>query len=158
LTYVLFEHDTLDVYSLFYNCISNAASLQGFLVIFSDFFGRYPGLIRLNMKIAFFHNFPGQSLVPLIKGGQVSQDHVYIEWNPNSGALKEKKGGTSLASREELKRIENEHSRAVISPDGWKLCLSDADKCQLFNLKKDSGETINLFDSGLHRDVILRQP
>jgi len=101
-------------------------------------------------------NFPGQSLVPLIKGNQDSQDHVYIEWNPNSGALSQKKGGTSLASREELKRVENEHSRAVISPDGWKLCLSDADKCQLFNLKKDTGETTNLFDSGLHREVILR--
>jgi arylsulfatase A-like enzyme len=101
-------------------------------------------------------NFPGQSLVPLIKGSHLGQDHVYIEWNPNSGALKIKKGGTSLASKEELKRVGNEHSRAVISPEGWKLCLSDADNCQLFNLKKDPGETINLFDSGLHRDVILR--
>jgi len=101
-------------------------------------------------------NLPGQSLVPLIKGGQIGQDHVYIEWNPNNGALKVKKGGTSLASKEELKRAGNEHSRAVISPDGWKLCLSDADKCQLFNLNKDAGETVNLFDSGLHRDVILR--
>ena len=100
--------------------------------------------------------FPGQSLVPLIKGKQVGHDHVYIEWNPNSGAIKIKKGGTSLASREELKRLENEHSRAVISPDGWKLCLSDKDKCQLFNLQKDPGETINLFDLGLHGDVILR--
>lgn len=49
---------------------------------------------------------------------QVRQDYVHIEWNPNSGALSQKKGGTSLASKEELKRVENEHSRAVISPDG----------------------------------------
>ena len=53
--------------------------------------------------------------------GQVAQDHVYIQWNPNSGALKVKQDGTKLASKDELKRIENEHSRAVISPDGWKL-------------------------------------
>ncbi len=99
---------------------------------------------------------PGQSLVPLIKGGRAVQDHVHIQWNPNSGALKVKQGGTDLASKDELKRVENEHSRAVISPDGWKLCLSDVDKCQLFNLWKDPGETINLFDSGLHADVILR--
>jgi len=52
--------------------------------------------------------------------------------------------------------VENESSRAVISPDGWKLCLSDVDKCQLFNLNKDPGETTNLFDSGRHKDVIAR--
>ncbi len=101
-------------------------------------------------------NLPGQSLVPLVKGGRVGRDHVYIEWNPSSGALKVRKGGTKLASKEDLKRVEYEHSRAVISPDGWKLCLSDVDKCQLFDLNKDPGETTNLFDSGRHNDVIGR--
>jgi len=102
-------------------------------------------------------NFPGKSLVGLIKGDKVAEDHVFIEWNPSRGAAAKaanaKKGGTKL---EELTRIENERTRVVISPDGWKLCLSDADKCQLFNLKKDPGETTNLFDSGLHKDVIGR--
>ena len=65
-------------------------------------------------------------------------------------------GGTKLASKDDLKRIENEHSRAVISPDGWKLCLSDVDKSQFFNLRKNRGETTNLFGSDLHRDVIAR--
>lgn len=100
--------------------------------------------------------FSGQSLVPMIKNRKGSRDHVYIEWNPNSGAVKVKKGGTNLASKEERKHIENEHSRAVISPDGWKLCLSDVDKCQLFNLVEDPGETINLFDSGQHDQIIGR--
>jgi arylsulfatase A-like enzyme len=99
---------------------------------------------------------PGRSLVGLMKGGEAKQGDVFIEWNPNSGAVKVKKGGTNLASREELRRLENEHSRAVISPEGWKLCLSSADKCQLFNLKEDPGETVNLYDSGRHRDVISR--
>lgn len=107
--------------------------------------------------------FSGQSLVPLIKGGRVvlgtpygGQDNVFIEWNPNSGALKVKRGGTQLASKEELQRVKNEHTRAVLSPDGWKLCLSDADKCQLFDLNKDPGETVNLFDSGRHDKIISR--
>jgi arylsulfatase A-like enzyme len=98
--------------------------------------------------------FAGQSLVPLIKGSRVEQDHVFIEWNPNSGAMKVKRGGTQLAPKEELRRLENEHTRAVISPDGWKLCLSDTDKCQLFDLNKDPGETVNLFDSGRYKDTI----
>jgi len=101
-------------------------------------------------------DLPGRSLVPLIETGRTAQDHVFIQWNPNSGALKLKKGGTNLASKGQLKRIENEHSRAVISPDGWKLCLSDVDKSQLFNLRDDPGETTNLFDSTRHRDVISR--
>ncbi|MHC4322761.1 MAG: hypothetical protein ACYSUX_00645, partial [Planctomycetota bacterium] len=99
---------------------------------------------------------PGRSLVPLIKTGRPVRDHVFIQWNPNSGAISIKKGGTKLASKEQLKRVENESSRAVISPDGWKLCLSDVDKYQLFNLTEDPGETTNLFDSGRHKDVIDR--
>jgi len=94
--------------------------------------------------------------VPLIKTGQPDRDHVYIQWNANSGAISVKKGGTKLAGKEELKRVENEQTRAVISPDGWKLCLSDVDKCQLFNLNEDPGETTNLFDSGRHKKVIAR--
>ena len=42
------------------------------------------------------------------------------------------------------------------SPDGWKLCLSKDDKCQLFNLSKDPYETTNLYDSDEHEDVIAR--
>jgi len=100
--------------------------------------------------------FPGRSLVPVIKGGKESYVHVYIEWNSNGDAPKPKKGDANLAAKEVLKRIKNENSRAVISPDGWKLCLSDVDKCQLFNLVKDPGETINLFDSGRHDRIIRR--
>jgi arylsulfatase A-like enzyme len=101
-------------------------------------------------------HFPGQSLVPLIKAGRVGQDNVFIEWNPNSGAMKVKRGGTQLAPKEELSRLENEHTRTVISPDGWKLCLSESDKCQLFDLNKDPGETVNLFDSSRHEDIIRK--
>jgi arylsulfatase A-like enzyme len=84
-------------------------------------------------------SLPGQSLVPLFTGDKVDQRDVFIEWNPYS-----------------KKRLEHLYTRTVISPDGWKLCLSDVDKCQLFNLKEDPGETTNLFDSGRHTDIISR--
>ena len=32
----------------------------------------------------------------------------------------------------------------------------DVDKCQLFNLKKDPGETLDLFGSGRRNDIIKR--
>ncbi len=100
--------------------------------------------------------FPGRSLVPPIKSGRPAPRDVFIQWNPKSGALKVKKGGTKLALKDQLKRVENEHTRTVITPNGWKLCLSDVEKCQLFDLNDDPGETTNLYDSGQHQDVINR--
>ena len=102
------------------------------------------------------YDLPGKSLVPVIKGERAADEHVFIQWNPNSGALKVKPGGTNLASKERLKEVQNEHTRAVISPDGWKLCLSDVEKCQLFDLNSDPGETKNLFDTGRYDAIISR--
>lgn len=100
-------------------------------------------------------SLPGQSLLPLINGGKVEQDHVFIEWHPGQGtpSLKYARG---LAGEDKAKRACRESTRAVVSPDGWKLCLSDLDKCQLFNLKEDPLEITNLFDSGRHGNVIRR--
>ena len=47
-------------------------------------------------------------------------------------------------------------TRTVVSPDGWKLCLSDGDKHVLFNLEENPWETTNLFYKEQHRDVIER--
>ena len=98
-------------------------------------------------------SLPGQSLVPLIRGGKVAENHVFIEWHPNRRNVKP---GSTLAPQADMDRVAGERTRAVVSPDGWKLCLSDVDKCQLFNLNSDPGETTNLFDSGRHQDVIRR--
>ena len=85
---------------------------------------------------------PGQSLVPLIRGGKVAEDHAFIEWNRHRAGSETEDSDDSV--------------RTVIAPDGWKLCLSDKDKSQLFNLNKDPGETTNLFYSGEHRGVIKK--
>ena len=79
---------------------------------------------------------PGRSLLPFIRGGKPLQDHVFIEWNATS--------------------LDDVSIRTVVSPDGWKLCLTINDKSQLFNLNKDPFETKNLFYSGKHHDVIER--
>ncbi|RKY06343.1 MAG: hypothetical protein DRP66_09005, partial [Planctomycetota bacterium] len=87
-----------------------------------------PTLLDL-MKCQKPQHLQGASLLPLMKGGKAAEDHVFIEWPT---------------------------IRTVISPDGWKLALSTDDKCQLFNLAGDPGETTNLYDSGKHADVISR--
>ena len=99
--------------------------------------------------------FPGHSLVPVLKGGEAAEDHVYIEWNP--AVLR----GTTprsirTVSEEDRDRAHRAHTHTVISPDGWKLCLSDLDKSQLFDLNDDPWETTNLYYSGAHQDVITR--
>jgi len=99
--------------------------------------------------------FPGQSLVPLLKGDSVSEDEVYIEWNP---AVLRGRTPRSIPSvpAEDADRVNRAYVHTVISPDGWKLCLSDRDKSQLFNLNKDPWETTNLYYSGAYQEVIKR--
>ncbi len=97
---------------------------------------------------------PGKSLVPAIHDNKPTDDHVFIEWNPGCGFKAPKQ--VDFATSEEIKRVEQESTRSVISPDGGKLCLSDLDRCQLFNLRQDPHETTNLFDSGQHDNVIAR--
>jgi arylsulfatase A-like enzyme len=98
-------------------------------------------------------SLPGSSLVPLIEGGRPAEDHVFIEWNPFT-LRNITPHSISTVSREDVERVNSTYTRAVISPEGWKLCLSDRDKSQLFNLNEDPWETTNLFDSGRHRGVI----
>jgi len=113
-----------------------------------------PTLLDL-MGVTVPDRLAGQSLVPLMRGGKAAEDHVFIEWNPGTG-VHVVEGGSKLASKAEIERIRQARIRTAVSPDGWKLCLSDADKSQLFNLREDPGETRNLFDSGRHEDVIAR--
>jgi arylsulfatase A-like enzyme len=98
-------------------------------------------------------NLPGKSLVPFINGETKEDDYVFVEWNPN---VLHVQIDTKLATKEEIEWISQEYQRSVISPDGWKLCLSDRDKHQLFNLNDDPLETINLYDSGKHKDIIKK--
>src|ERR1700752_4964123 len=51
----------------------------------------------------------------------------------------------SLARPEEINRSIQESTRALISPEGWKLCLRDYDKNELYNLHSDPHERQNLF-------------
>lgn len=96
----------------------------------------------------------GKSLMPMIKGEERKNNYVYIEWspdkNPGSNFLK----NTKLASADEIKMAGTASFRTVISPDGWKLCLSDKDKNQLYNLNRDSLETTNLYYNPIYKKEV----
>ncbi len=95
----------------------------------------------------------GKSLVPQIREEAMSPESSFIEWAPNRTKIKK---GTSLAPRRMIKRAVDESTRAVVSPDGWKLCLRDKDLNELYNLHDDPRETRNLYRDQQYASVISR--
>jgi arylsulfatase A-like enzyme len=96
----------------------------------------------------------GQSRASCIRGDASPSEFVFIQWAPG----KEKKTGehSKLASKEQIKECLLESTRAVVSPDGWKLCLRDKDKNELYNLSDDPDERHNLYHDQAQREVIDR--
>lgn len=86
---------------------------------------------------------PGKSLLPTMRGEKPALDPVFVQWNT---ALLEP--GT--------KSTGDPSARAVISPDGWKLCRYDTGEGQLFNLAADPGETTNVFARPENRELVAR--
>lgn len=97
---------------------------------------------------------PGKSLIPLVQGEPSAENHVYIEWNAGGSLFK---AGRNPWGQVRLPEgPQGTGSRAVVTPDGWKLSLNDRDKNQLFNLQKDPGETKNLFGLPEYQGVIRK--
>ena len=72
-------------------------------------------------------SLPGQSLVPLLQGERVPQDHVFIQWH-----------SAATVVEAVVKRLSGApNARAVISPEGWKLGIHDSDNDLLFHRERD---------------------
>ena len=99
------------------------------------------------------NELPGKSLVPLIRGQVKDNGDVFVEWNAGPAGDDDeegfKKNGTEDDNVSKTANI-----RTIVTQDRWKLCLSDCDKSQLFNLNDDPGECKNLYYDENHRDVI----
>ena len=101
----------------------------------------------------------GKSLLPLITGVNTSgypeenagARNVFVEWAPNRTKVKK---GSKLARRRMIKRAVEESTRAIVSPEGWKLCLRDKDLNELYNLGSDPFETRNLYADAQYAPVI----
>lgn len=93
----------------------------------------------------------GESLLPLINQEAVTSRNVFLEWAPNRTKVKK---GTRLARRRLMKRAVEESTRAIVTPDGWKLCLRDKDLNELYNLTADPSETRNLYADRQYASVI----
>jgi arylsulfatase A-like enzyme len=96
----------------------------------------------------------GQSRAGLVYGESAPADFVFLEWAPEKPGIA--LGNSALAGDEELKNCLHESTRAVASSDGWKLCLRDKDKNELYNLHDDPDERHNLYYGADQRAVIGR--
>jgi arylsulfatase A-like enzyme len=94
-----------------------------------------------------------KSLLPLINDETAPPQNVFLEWAPNRTKVKK---GSKLARRRMIKRAVEESTRTVVSPDGWKLCLRDKDRNELYNLKDDPFETRNLYSDPRYASVTSR--
>lgn len=106
-----------------------------------------PTLLDL-MGYAAPKRLPGRSLMPLVSTGRRRGDDgcVFALWNPNGDDKKIRKIPGYAA--DERVYYNNASFRTVVTPDGWKLTLSDRDRNQLFNLREDPDECDNLYYSG----------
>ena len=95
----------------------------------------------------------GKSLLPVINEEAAPPENAFLEWAPNRTKVKK---GTSLARRRTVKLAVEESTRAVVTPDGWKLCLRDKDVNELYNLNDDPWEARNLYEDRQYAPVISR--
>jgi len=93
----------------------------------------------------------GKSRAAVLQGEPMPVEPAYLEWafKPYKVKLADKKW-----AKPNNQVAIHETTRATVSPDGWKLCLRDLDKNELYNLRADPREEHNLFTRSEYRDVI----
>ena len=96
----------------------------------------------------------GKSRAPLLRGESMPAETVFMQWAPDLYGKNPK--ATGLGKPEEIKRAANESTRAAITPDGWKICLRDVDKNELYNLRADPRELQNLYYRTDQKEVIAK--
>ena len=101
----------------------------------------------------------GKSLLSILEGEDLTDNYVYFEMAPLIGILQPEKVNEEMLNKLNMSEAQandilNARYRAVVSPDGWKMVVSDLDKNQLYNLNDDPEENNNLYNSKVHVEVI----
>ena len=97
----------------------------------------------------------GKSLAPLLHGESMAPGNVFVEWHP-SRHREDTPAHTPWFRKYWVKRAMMENTRTVISPDGWKLSLRDADLAELYDLRSDPSELQNLYPSLAGKEIVQR--
>ncbi|MCZ6673564.1 MAG: sulfatase-like hydrolase/transferase [Verrucomicrobia bacterium] len=95
---------------------------------------------------------PGKSYSRYLNG-TAEPESVFLQWHTHPSGRYNRLMDEGLISEKEAEKAVNVNTRTVVSPDGFKLCLSDKDKSQFYDLNKDPGETQNVYSK---RDYAAR--
>lgn len=96
----------------------------------------------------------GNSFAPILKEESRPAQNVFVEWSPGKTPKVQKR--TKLGRPRQINLALKESTRAVITPDGWKLCLRDKDKNELYNLREDPHELHNLLGRAEHKSIVSK--
>jgi arylsulfatase A-like enzyme len=93
----------------------------------------------------------GRSRAALLQNpAEQTAETIFAQWNGRDNVFR--KSGLTPTNETALR----ESTRAAISADGWKLCLRDLDKKELYNMRDDPREEHNLYSDPRHSDVVAR--
>lgn len=70
------------------------------------------------------------------------ENDVFVEWNPSLATDEGEETGRDA----DTVRLGRQSWQSIISASGWKLNLSQDDRCELFDLNSDPNEETNLYD------------
>lgn len=85
------------------------------------------------------------------------QEPVFLQWHAHPSGRYDRLRKEGLITSEEAGLAVNVNTRAVVSPDGYKLCLSDhGEKSQLYDLNKDPFEKENVYSRNNYKTQTLR--
>lgn len=88
----------------------------------------------------------GSSLLPALHEGQHWEPHdVFIEWCGDGGEHKWFRVNKDPEIANLISEVAGATVRAVVTTDGWKLCLQSAGEHELYDLKNDPMERRNLY-------------
>jgi len=110
-----------------------------------------PTLLEL-MEQELPDHLQGTSRADVVSGdANLDDNDVIVEWNRfDFIGKREFKGYTE----EEIKRVNDQNWRTIVTSDRWKLNLCTTDQCELFNLNDDPHELTNLYDDPVHADRV----
>jgi arylsulfatase A-like enzyme len=93
----------------------------------------------------------GRSRAALLQNpAERTAETIFAQWNGRDNVFR--KSGLTPTNETALR----ESTRAAISADGWKLCLRDLDKKELYNMRDDPREEHNLYSDPRYSDVVAR--